>query len=125
MPQIHRKILKTSLKPSQPSFLQKVELVVSQIPAGKVMTYGQVAQCIGEGTARLVGMALSSLPKGSSIPWHRVVNAKGGISPRANPQSSLEQIQRLLGEGLQFNRNQELDLNSYRFKPCNFEVRSQ
>ena len=117
MPQLHRKVLKTSLKPSQPSFLQKVELVVSQIPAGQVMTYGQVAQCIGEGTARLVGMALSSLPKGSSIPWHRVVNAKGGISPRANPQSSLEQIQLLLGEGLQFNRNQELDLNSYRFKP--------
>ena len=117
MPQLHRKILKTSLKPSQPSFLQKVEIVVSQIPAGKVMTYGQVAQCVGEGTARLVGMALSSLPKGSSIPWHRVVNAKGGISPRANSQSSLEQIQRLLGEGLQFNRNQELDLNSYRFKP--------
>ena len=116
MPQLYRKILKTSLKPSQPSFLQKVELVVSQIPAGKVMTYGQVAQCIGEGTARLVGMALSSLPTGSSIPWHRVVNAKGGISPRSNPQSSLEQIQRLLGEGLQFNRNQELDLNSYRFK---------
>ena len=103
--------------PSQPTFLQKVELVVSQIPAGKVTTYGQVAQCIGEGTARLVGMALSSLPKGSSIPWHRVVNAKGGISPRANPQSSLEQIQRLLDEGLQFNRNQELDLNLYCFKP--------
>ena len=81
------------------------------------MTYGQVAQCIGEGTARLVGMALSSLPKGSSIPWHRVVNAKGGISPRANPQSSLEQIQRLLDEGIQFNRNQELDLNLHRFKP--------
>ena len=103
--------------PSQPTFLQKVELVVSQIPVGKVMTYGQVAQCIGEGTARLVGMALSSLPRGSSIPWHRVVNAKGGISPRANPQSSLDQIQRLLDEGLQFNRNQELDLNLHCFKP--------
>ena len=81
------------------------------------MTYGQVAQCIGQGTARLVGMALSSLPKGSSVPWHRVVNTKGGISPRANPQSSLEQIQRLLDEGIQFNYNQELDLRSYRFKP--------
>ena len=81
------------------------------------MTYGQVAQCIGQGTARLVGMALSSLPKGSSVPWHRVVNTKGGISPRANSQSSLEQIQRLLDEGIQFNYNQELDLKSYRFKP--------
>jgi methylated-DNA-protein-cysteine methyltransferase-like protein len=119
VPPLHEKILKTSLKSklSQPTFLQKVELIVSQIPAGKVMTYGQVAQCIGQGTARLVGMALSSLPTGSSIPWHRVVNAKGGISPRANPQSSLEQIQRLLDEGIQFNGNQELDLNSYRYKP--------
>ena len=118
VPHLHEKIHKNSLKskPSQPTFLQKVELIVSQIPAGKVMTYGQVAQCIGQGTARLVGMALSSLPTGSSIPWHRVVNAKGGISPRANPQSSLEQIQRLLDEGIQFNGNQELDLNSYRYK---------
>ena len=107
----------TKPKLVQPTFLQKVELVVSQIPAGKVMTYGQVAQCIGQGTARLVGMALSSLPKGSFVPWHRVVNTKGGISPRANPQSSLEQIQRLLDEGIQFNYNQELDLKSYRFKP--------
>ena len=116
---LNREILKTLTKPKlvQPTFLQKVELVVSQIPAGKVMTYGQVAQCVGQGTARLVGMALSSLPKGSSVPWHRVVNTKGGISPRANPQSSLEQIQRLLDEGIQFNYNQELDLKSYRFKP--------
>ena len=116
---LNREILKTLTKPKlvQPTFLQKVELVVSQIPAGKVMTYGQVAQCTGQGTAQLVGMVLSSLPKGSSVPWHRVVNTKGGISPRANPQSSLEQIQRLLDEGIQFNYNQELDLKSYRFKP--------
>ena len=104
-------------KPGQSTFLLKMELVVSQIPAGKVMTYGQVAQCIGQGTARLVGMALSSLPTESSIPWHRVVNNKGGISPRANPQSSLEQIQRLIDEGVQFNYNQEMDLRSYRFEP--------
>ena len=119
MSHLNREILKTATKPKlvQPTFLQKVELVVSQIPAGKVMTYGQVAQWIGQGTARLVGMALSSLPKGSCVPWHRVVNTKGGISPRANPQSSLKQIQRLLDEGIQFNYNQELDLKSYRFKP--------
>ena len=119
MSHLNREILKTLTKPKlvQPTFLQKVELVVSQIPAGKVMTYGQVAQCTGQGTARLVGMVLSSLPKGSSVPWHRVVNTKGGISPRANRQSSLKQIQRLLDEGIQFNYNQELDLKSYRFKP--------
>jgi methylated-DNA-protein-cysteine methyltransferase-like protein len=34
--------------------------------------------------ARLVGYALHALPAGSDVPWHRVVNAKGQISPRAN-----------------------------------------
>ena len=60
MSHLNREILKTATKPKlvQPTFLQKVELVVSQIPAGKVMTYGQVAQCIGQGTARLVGSIL-------------------------------------------------------------------
>jgi methylated-DNA-protein-cysteine methyltransferase-like protein len=107
----------TKLAPKQPTFRQQVEIIVTQIPAGKVMTYGQVACCVGYGTARLVGMVLSSLPNDSFVHWQRVVNAKGGISPRANLQSSLEQIQRLRNEGIQFNERQELDLNSYRFEP--------
>ena len=54
---------------------------VRQVPRGKVTTYGEVAALSGlGGQARLVGYALHSLPKGSTIPWHRVINAQGKIS---------------------------------------------
>jgi methylated-DNA-protein-cysteine methyltransferase-like protein len=59
--------------------------VVSRIPRGRVATYGQVAAVAGlPRHARLVGYALSRLPADSGVPWHRVVNAKGQVSLRAN-----------------------------------------
>jgi len=52
--------------------------VVAAIPYGKVATYGQVAKLCGfPRHARYVGMTLRDLPNGSTLPWHRVVNAKG------------------------------------------------
>ncbi len=53
--------------------------VVLQIPAGKVMTYGDVAEYLGTGSARTVGMVMSRY--GSDVPWQRVVQASG--SPAA------------------------------------------
>ncbi len=59
----------------------RIYAVVRQIPAGKVATYGDVARLAGfSRQARLVGYALHALPPHSTAPWHRVVNAKGGIS---------------------------------------------
>ncbi len=49
--------------------------VVLQIPAGKVMTYGDVAEYLGTGSARTVGMVMSR--HGSDVPWQRVVQANG------------------------------------------------
>lgn len=59
---------------------------VRRIPKGKVATYGGIAhKCGFPRHARLVGYALHSLPLGSNIPWHRVVNANGRISlPKGN-----------------------------------------
>ncbi|HEY2730350.1 MAG TPA: MGMT family protein [Polyangia bacterium] len=63
----------------------RIYAVVRRIPRGRIATYGQVAGLAGlPRHARLVGYALNVLPPGSSVPWHRVVNAKGQISPRAN-----------------------------------------
>jgi methylated-DNA-protein-cysteine methyltransferase-like protein len=60
--------------------------VVRRIPRGRVATYGQVAALAGlPRHARQVGYALHALPEGTDVPWHRVVNAKGGISPRSTP----------------------------------------
>jgi methylated-DNA-protein-cysteine methyltransferase-like protein len=64
---------------------QRLYAVVSRIPRGRVATYGQVAALAGlPRHARLVGYALSRLSAVSGVPWHRVVNAKGQVSLRAN-----------------------------------------
>ena len=49
--------------------------VVDRIPAGKVMTYGDVAELMGRGTGRTVGTVLSN--HGREVPWQRVVQASG------------------------------------------------
>lgn len=55
--------------------------VVASIPEGRVATYGQIARLAGSPRhARYVGATLRKLPKGSSLPWYRVVNARGEIS---------------------------------------------
>ncbi|MBI1806121.1 MAG: methylated-DNA--[protein]-cysteine S-methyltransferase [Ignavibacteria bacterium] len=64
-----------------PKNYQLIWDAVSQIPLGKVTTYGEVAQLAGlPGQARLVGYALHNLPHNTKVPWHRVINAEGRIS---------------------------------------------
>jgi len=60
-----------------------VYAVVACIPRGRVATYGQVAALAGyPGDARQVGNALAALPEDLDVPWHRVINAQGRVSPR-------------------------------------------
>ena len=76
--------------------------VVAQIPPGQVATYGQVARYAGfKGYARHVGKVLAA-SNDSQLPWHRVVNAKGEISPRPHTGSEALQRQRLEAEGVEF-----------------------
>jgi methylated-DNA-protein-cysteine methyltransferase-like protein len=86
--------------------------VVSQIPKGKVASYKLVAQQAGiPQAARLVGNVLRKLPKDTELPWHRVVNSQGKISLLANSFAYQQQKQRLLAEGIEFNK--EKILNDY------------
>jgi methylated-DNA-protein-cysteine methyltransferase related protein len=83
-----------------------------------VATYGQVASLAGlAGHARQVGYALHALPNGSTLPWHRVVNAKGGISRRAVPGSELVQQQLLAREGVVLNAKGQVHLPKVRWTP--------
>jgi len=78
--------------------------MVSEIPEGRVASYGQIARLIGRPRhARQVGYALAALPEEQQVPWHRVVNAKGEISSRA--KAGYEDYQRILleEEGVEFN----------------------
>ncbi|UCE01392.1 MAG: MGMT family protein [Candidatus Latescibacterota bacterium] len=77
--------------------------VVRRIPRGRVATYGQVAALARlPGHARQVGYALHALPDASGVPWHRVINAQGRVSRRAEPGWEELQRQLLEGEGVRF-----------------------
>ena len=58
-----------------PDFAEAVLDIVDQIPAGKVLTYGDVAELLGAGGPRQVGSVLSRY--GSSVTWWRVTRASG------------------------------------------------
>jgi alkylated DNA nucleotide flippase Atl1 len=81
---------------------ERIYPTVREIPAGRVTTYGAVARLAGLGAqARLVGYALSNLPDGTRVPWHRVINAQGKLSlERAASSSGVTQRLRLLREGV-------------------------
>lgn len=87
--------------------------VIRQIPSGKVATYGQIANIIGECSPRMVGYALAALKSGSDVPWQRVINSQGKISLRNHGGESLLQRQLLLAEGICFDDNGRIDLNKY------------
>lgn len=90
----------------------KILGLVRRIPRGYVSTYGTIAQYAGIGDARIVGYALHSLKKGSTVPWHRVVNKHGKVSIRAN--GSLDKQKHLLElEGITFEMDQRIDLDEF------------
>jgi methylated-DNA-protein-cysteine methyltransferase related protein len=65
------------------SFAEQVYRAVRRIPAGRVLSYGEVAARLGRPrAARGVGRALAALPQGSDVPWWRVVGHGGAISLR-------------------------------------------
>jgi methylated-DNA-protein-cysteine methyltransferase-like protein len=83
-----------------------------------VATYGQVATLAGlAGHARQVGYALHALPAGTTVPWHRVVNARGEISRRSVPGAELVQQQRLAAEGVQLDARGRARLSRVRWVP--------
>jgi methylated-DNA-protein-cysteine methyltransferase related protein len=83
-----------------------------------VATYGQVAALAGiAGHARQVGYALHALPEGTTVPWHRVVNASGGISVRATRGGELIQQQLLAREGVLLNARGRVALPRVRWAP--------
>ncbi len=83
------------------TFRGAVHRLVRGIPRGRVATYGQLAALLGQPrAARAVGAALRRCP--ADLPWHRVVNARGGISARRRMSGMITQRIRLEQEGVSF-----------------------
>ena len=90
---------------------QRVNALVRRVPRGRVVTYGQVAALVGSPrAARAVGQAMRVCPAG--VPWHRVVNGHGTVSPRGDGSGAFSQRLLLEGEGVRFVRGR-IDLERY------------
>jgi len=106
-------------RPEGSESYDRIYSVVRRIPRGRVATYGQVAVLAGlPRQPRLVGYAMHALPNGTSVPWHRVINARGGVSPRAGDGAgSVRQRLLLEAEGLRFDAAGRISLARQGWKP--------
>ncbi|SQF95824.1 methylated-DNA--protein-cysteine methyltransferase [Paucimonas lemoignei] len=92
-------------------------MTLHQVPEGKVVSYGQLAELAGLGrAARWVGRTLSQLPDGTSLPWHRVIGAGGKVSLQAGTPSGDEQRARLRAEGVLV-QNNRVDIRRHGWRP--------
>lgn len=111
-------MLPEQTEPPSDSRYERIYAVVRRIPRGRVATYGQVAALAGlAGHARQVGYALHNCSGDlADIPWHRVVNARGEISPRSDDRGS-EDLQRsaLASEGVEFDPDGRIDLARFQW----------
>jgi alkylated DNA nucleotide flippase Atl1 len=91
-------------------FAEAVLDLVQRIPAGRVMTYGDVAASLHSGGARAVGTVMARF--GGGVPWHRVVRA-GGLPPVGHEREALK---RYRAEGTPM-RGAHIDLLKARWLP--------
>lgn len=93
----------------------KIYRIVLQIPPGRVATYGQIAEILGNPKmSRQVGWALHA-NKSLQIPCHRVVNRYGRLAPNFAFNGEAEQRRRLVSEGVTFiGPNVNLDRHLWR-----------
>jgi methylated-DNA-protein-cysteine methyltransferase-like protein len=100
----------------EPGYNERVFEIVRRIPAGQVMTYGQLAEILGEGyTARTVGFVMHAAD--DTVPWHRVINAQGACSTGRVLLPVNKQQRMLEAEGVEFDARDRCDLGRYRWTP--------
>ena len=106
----------TESKQENPKYRERVYALVRRIPSGRVMTYGQIAELLGEGyTPRTVGFVMHGSPDGT--PWHRVLNAQGKCSTGRVVLPHDKQQRLLELEGVEFDKNARCDLEQFLFIP--------
>lgn len=98
------------------NWYQNIWKVVSEIPSGHVLTYGEVARLAGmPRAARRVSQALRRAPRSMKLPWHRVINAQGKISFPEDSSGWQRQKSILEKEGITF-LNGKIDLEVYGYR---------
>ena len=111
-----------SMNVDDKTYRERVYRIVREIPPARVMTYGQIAEILGEGyTARSVGYVMHAAET-ENVPWQRVINSQGRCStdklllPHNIQQKILED------EGVTFSEKGKCDLEKYRWFPEGYEL---
>lgn len=100
------------------TFFERVWDVVAEIPAGRVTTYGHIAEHLGSrSAARTVGWALNQAV-GTGLPCHRVVNRYGALSGRRHFEGPHVMEERLRSEGVVFDAEGHVDLGRHLWVPA-------
>lgn len=103
------------------TYRERVYRIVREIPSGRVMTYGQIAEMSGEGyTARTVGYVMHAAET-EDVPWQRVINSQGKCSTDRLLLPHNIQQKMLEDEGVIFNEKGKCDLEKYRWFPEGYE----
>jgi methylated-DNA-protein-cysteine methyltransferase related protein len=103
--------------PKMHLFTEKAIEIMKNIPAGKIMTYGQIARLAGSPRgARQVVRILHSMSKKYHLPWHRVINSKGEIVLRNTEQSAIQKLL-LQSEGVELIDERYINLGQFQFHP--------
>ena len=107
------------------SYREKVYDLVRQIPRGRVMTYGQIADILGEGyTARTVGYVMHGADA-ENVPWQRVINAHGKCSTGKMTLPVNLQQAILESEGVEFSSAGKCDLDAVLWSPGGSHIREE
>lgn len=94
---------------------QRIYDYLAEIPVGKVVTYGQIAEFLGDRhLARFVGTCLHQNPDGSRFPCYKVVSAQGKLARSYAFGGLPEQKRRLEREGIRV-ENDRVDLEKYQW----------
>jgi methylated-DNA-protein-cysteine methyltransferase-like protein len=115
------------MSPRPISPFNQVYEIVARIPKGRVLTYGAISKKMGGRlSAAAVGWAMRALPQDAtktkdggqfhskSVPWHRVINSRGGISTNNELDIPTGLQQTLLeAEGVVFDASGTIDLAKY------------
>jgi methylated-DNA-protein-cysteine methyltransferase related protein len=98
-------------------YRERVYEIVRRIPTGRVMTYGQIADILGEGyTPRTVGFVMHAANE-ETTPWQRVINSQGACSTGRVILPPDKQQRMLEAEGIVFDARGRCDLGRYRWTP--------
>ena len=119
---MRRKQTDLANRPVRVGFFDSVYALVRRIPRGKVATYGQIARLLGAPrSARVVGWAMRGNPHGVRVPWQRVVQREGSLSPSVCPADPGRQRRLLEREGVTFGLGGRIDMAAHQWEPATRE----